>query len=132
MKWFSLFLLFLSLLGCKLLPQYKKDQPGNTAIPNDYTVSGITLSDNQIVQPVRCVDSLITVKVLAIGETQWRTCNPYEARISTIGAGGGGVFFGRKSSATFDTNGNLLYLILYDVPVAPKGSQYEVHSIKIY
>lgn len=122
-----LLILALPLVGCntlrKVFPQYEKDQPApNNSVPADYTIKGVTASDFDFI-PVRVLNSIVTVKVNRLNspEKGWHDCDTFEVLHSTKGTGGGGV--------------RLWYLNLtvggVSFPVAPKGTEYEIHSVLI-
>src|SRR5579863_715564 len=79
--------------------------PVNT--PITVVVTGTTVSDHDTVD-IRCLDSNVSVQVMANGA--WVTLNPYEYTVTTVGAGGGGVTFGRVEYPTFNANGDLVSL----------------------
>ena len=117
-----------ALSGCHLLhkafPQYDNSgDHGPAAPPPDiYTIQGTTQSDHDLVA-IRVVDSAVTVKVNRTSgpEQGWHTCDEFEVHLSTKGTGGGSVRLG------------YLNLVVGGVsfPVAPKGTQYEITSMKL-
>lgn len=116
----------LTLVGCNTLKRITSadhtDAASNT-LPDDYVLAGATSVDFQIIQPVRCADSAVSVRVKRAGETAWRECNRYEVKIDTVGVGGGGVWFRRQA----EIEGSILHIT--GKPVAPAGTQYEIRSV---
>lgn len=129
-----LFILMLApmLVGCESLKRITEgpsSEPGpDLSVPNEYVVTGVTITDFQIIQPVRCAGSTVTVKVKRSGE-DWQVCNKYEAKIDPVGVGGGGVWFKKICYPTYDPNGNLIKLVITSRPVAPAGTEYEIRSV---
>lgn len=131
MKRLLLILPVLFLVGCnslgRLFPQYEKpDQPTEPAIPSH--LHGFTIVDHQGFAPFNIHDYVI-VKVKRKGE-DWHVCNRYEVHITTTGTGG--VFFGNIEYPTFDSNGNLIYLVITHDPVAPTGTEYDIQAVQVY
>lgn len=120
----TILILSIPLVGCnavrKVFPQYEKDKaaPEVAALPDDYTVTGVTATDYQLIAPVRVVNSAIAVKVKRVGE-DWHQCDKFEIALSTRGTGGGAVRFQWQSVIV---NGIAR-------PVAPAGTQYEIRSV---
>lgn len=114
------FILCLFLNGCHLLKPKSYD-----ASQGDYVLSGVTATDYQIIEPIRCVDSVITVKIKTPDAVDYRELNRYEYQPITKGTGGGGVRLGKKVLIV----GNRLKII--NEPAAPTGSLYEIHSTLI-
>ncbi len=116
----ALAVLSLFLSGCnvvrKALPQYEKDRPNEaTTLPDDYTVTGVTTENFQLV-PIRVADSVVVVRVRRVGE-DWMQCDKFETLLLRKGTGGVRLWYRN--------------LIVGGVarPVAPIGTQYEIRSI---
>ncbi len=120
------------LVGCESLKRItdgaSETHPNQVSTPVDYKVTGVTAIDYQVIQPVRCVGSDVTVRVKRPGE-EWHDCNKYEVKIDTVGTGGGGVWMRRICYPTFDQQGKLISLVLTGKPVAPAGTEYEIRSV---
>ncbi len=118
------FLLLAPLTGCNVLraiaPQYEKDRPasGTPTLPNDYTLTGTTTQNFQLIAPVRVADSVLVVRVKRAGE-EWETLDKFEVFTSSKGVGGGSVRFWYRN------------LVVGGVarPVAPTGSEYSIRSV---
>ena len=114
-----LFVLSLSgLLGCNTLHKLTSSQQTQDPIPSlpdQYVVNGITINDFQTIS-VRTLDSMISVKA---GN---RSLNKYEFKVID-----GGVELGHQ--VTINPNQTITYKTPF-VPVAPKGTSYEITSTK--
>lgn len=122
------------LTGCRTIQKLYKAESHTaepSSIPDVYEITGVTANDYQWVQPVRCADSLVRVWVKRPGETEFRECNKYEIKVSTIGTGGGSFWFKREANPTFDSDGTLLRLVIKPYPVAPTGTEYRVQSMLV-
>lgn len=122
-----LVLAVLMLSGCNTLHKFlgTHETPADP-VPDIIVLSGVAITDHDLYD-IRCLDSSITVEVTIAGVT--RTLNRYEYHADTKGAGGGGVSFGRVAYPTFDSSGNLIYLVLTSTPSVPKGSVYKITSV---
>lgn len=96
------------------------------SLPDIYIVSGVTSVDYQIIQPIRCADSVISVKVKRPSETKFTALNNYEYTVILVGAGGGGIKFNRQ---VITGNNGVLYIT--GGPAAPTGTQYEITSVLV-
>ena len=116
------------LSGCHMMEKmYKSESTPPEPIPDIIVLHGVTLADYQITQ-VRCYNSDVLVKILDKEETRWRVLNEFEVEISTVGSGGGAVWFKNKCYPTYDQGGRLIRLVFTGKPVAPTGTQYEIQS----
>ncbi|HET9146157.1 MAG TPA: hypothetical protein VFN81_08735 [Sphingomicrobium sp.] len=108
------------LTGCE---GFKRLTDGATSTPPaagaaaDYTVSGTTAEDFEIVG-VRTDDSEITIRVKRPGSLDWYVLDQFEFSILKGGVGGA-VRFGYRN----------LYVGGVTGPVAPKGSLFEIRSV---
>ncbi len=120
-----LLVLILPLSGCKTLNRMMGKEPdqdaATAALPDDYTVTGVTTSDFQFI-PVRAADSAVVVRVNRprSPEAGWHDCDRFEISLSTKGVGGGGVRLGYLNLSV----GGVAF------PVAPAGTAYEIRSIR--
>lgn len=110
-------------IGCqslKKLTDGPTSTPGPGPLPADYTVTGVSSSDFDLI-PVRVLNSHVTVRVnrQSNPESGWHDCDTFEVFMSTKGTGGGAV--------------RLWYLNLsvggVSFPVAPTGTAYEIRSV---
>lgn len=120
-----------SLVGCNTLKRLthagQTETPNNT-LPDDYTVTGATSLDYQVIQ-VRCVDSTVTVEVKKSNEDSFRTLNTMEFFADPRGTGGGGVWMQKKCLVSYAYDGTILSFTILREPVAPAGSQYRIRSV---
>lgn len=118
-------LVLFSSLGCNQLHNAHSVPPNNTP-PDIYTVTGKTAVDFQVIQPVRCVNSMIRVWVKTESDADFRELNEYEFKALTDGVGGGGVEF--KKRVEIQPSGSL---VIYQECSAPKGSDYKIQSMLV-
>lgn len=128
-KYLLMVALTLPLVGCnslsRILPQYQKDKPANGPVVPDH-LHGLTIVDRQGFAPFQTADMTVVVKVKRVGE-DWHVCNKYEVTVDTTGTGG--VFFRNICYPTFNSNGDLIYLVLTGKPVAPIGTEYDIQAM---
>lgn len=118
--------IFLGMTGCHTLQKIYKAESEPLQIqrtPDDYTVNGVTIVDFQIINPIRCQESLVTVKIKTLGMTTFRDLNQYEFACD---AAAGSVRF--KKEVQILPGGNLL---LTGRPVAPAGTEYRIRSVRM-
>jgi hypothetical protein len=128
-KPYALLLALLPLVGCESLSRLTggpESKPAESAaLPDDYTVTGVTVVDRQTIQPVRVVDSKIRVWVRKPGALEFRELNEYEFYPDPYGPGGGGVWLKGEilvQSGKQYPQGR---------PAAPTGSEYRIQSAKV-
>lgn len=124
----TIFLFAVMLTGCNTIQNFlhPKDHPASP-VPDLIVLSGTTAADYEIIQ-VRTEDSEIGVRVLDPYTHVWRTLNRYEYHVTVAEGAAGAVTFERKCYPTFNSYGQLIYLVLTGLPVAPTGTQYEITS----
>jgi hypothetical protein len=120
----KLLIVLILLTGCnKFRSLYSSEHtdPHHDPLPATYTISGITVQDYQLIQPIRVENSNIEIRIKT--ETGYRTLNPYEVIVSTGNSLGGWIRFQNRVDLAPPFT-----LILTGKPVAPIGTYYEITS----
>ena len=97
----------------------------SAGLPDDYTVTGVTLVDRETIEPVRCLNSEIRVWVRTPGKTDFRELNDAEFSVYTTGPGGGGV---RLKGEILIQSGKQYP---QRRPAAPTGTEYLIRSVLV-
>lgn len=108
--------------GCNFLHK-THSAPSNQALPDIYSVEGVTSVDYQMIQPIRCVNSVIRVWIQTPGGPL--ELNSYEFLADPIGVGGGGVLFQHKVDVVGAS------IVVYQIPIAPTGTHYMIQSMVV-
>lgn len=121
-------ILTLVLFGCNSIDNFlhPKNHPA-PPVPDLIVLDGTTAVDYQIVQ-IRTEDSDIGIRILDPYTHVWRTLNRYEYDVTVAAGAAGAISFQRKCYPTFNSYGQLIYLVLTGLSVAPPGTQYEITS----